>query len=148
MRFSSLGNCRKKGGMMVKVTTSASLEAGFENSFAALPEKFYDPTMPELVKGAVLQKYNQDLGRNWDSNLQKRRLNLLTFLPATCFLQTADPLPWPMPGISSAGLSPSLAMAAPLFWVRKLRWMAGVTMFSSKARAGPGFHGAVTAGLH
>lgn len=48
---------------MKKTTAVSTLKAGFENSFAALSNNFYEPSMPQAVHDPVLQKYNLKLGR-------------------------------------------------------------------------------------
>ncbi|MCG8551178.1 MAG: YdiU family protein [Desulfobacterales bacterium] len=77
---------------MKKTTAVSALKAGFENSFAALPQKFYDAAMPESVHGAVLEKYNQKLGRDMGFNFTKETPGLADCLAGNLVFSDAEPI--------------------------------------------------------
>ena len=93
---------------MVKITTSKPLEAGFENSFATLPEKFYDPAVPEPVKGAVLQKYNQELGWELGFEFTKETPTLSDYLAGNLLFADSRPIAMAYAGHQFGGFVPQL----------------------------------------
>nr|WP_319492452.1 YdiU family protein [uncultured Desulfobacter sp.] len=70
----------------------STLRAGFENSFATLDKKFYEPTMPEPVPSPVLQKYNTKLGRDLGLNFTKETPELAQYLAGNLIFTDADPI--------------------------------------------------------
>lgn len=77
---------------MKKTTAVSTLKAGFENSFAALPEKFYEPITPEIVHNPVLQKYNLKLSRELGLNFTKETQELADCLAGNLVFADSTPI--------------------------------------------------------
>lgn len=94
----------------MKNTTAAvsTLKAGFENSFAALPQKFYEPSMPEPVHGAVLQKYNRDLGRDMGFSFTPKTPELADCLAGNLVFADATPIAMAYAGHQFGNFVPQL----------------------------------------
>ncbi len=77
---------------MRNTTGLSTLKAGFENSFAALPKKFYEPVTPESVPNPVLQTYNWKLGRALGLNFTKETQELPQCLAGNLVFADAAPI--------------------------------------------------------
>ncbi|WP_321416622.1 protein adenylyltransferase SelO family protein [uncultured Desulfobacter sp.] len=93
---------------MEKTITVSTLKAGFKNSFAALPKKFYEPSMPEPVHGAVLQKYNQKLGRDMGFGFTKETPELADCLAGNLVFADATPIAMAYAGHQFGNFVPQL----------------------------------------
>nr|WP_320192800.1 YdiU family protein [uncultured Desulfobacter sp.] len=93
---------------MEKTNTVSTLRAGFQNSFAALPKKFYEPSMPEPVHGAVLQKYNQKLDRDMGFGFTKETPELADCLAGNLVFADATPIAMAYAGHQFGNFVPQL----------------------------------------
>ncbi len=132
---------------MEKTTAVSTLKAGFENSFAALPQKFYESTMPESVHGAVLEKFNRKLGRDMGFSFTKETPELGDCLAGNLIFADSEPIAMAYAGHQFGNFVPQLGDGrAILLGEKKLR-TENVLMSSSKVPDGPGSHGEETASL-
>ncbi|WP_020586399.1 protein adenylyltransferase SelO [Desulfobacter curvatus] len=93
---------------MEKTPAVSTLKAGFENSFAALPKKFYEPSMPEPVHGIVLQKYNQKLSRELGFNFTTETPELADCLAGNLIFSDATPIAMAYAGHQFGNFVPQL----------------------------------------
>ena len=77
---------------MEKTTVVSTLKAGFQNSFAALPKKFYEAIMPETVHNPVLQKYNWKLSRELGLNFTEETQELTDCLAGNLVFADSTPI--------------------------------------------------------
>ena len=97
-----------RSAYMEKTTVVSTLKAGFENSFAALEKKFYEPSMPEPVDAPVLQKYNQKLGRDMGFNFTKETPELADCLAGNLIFADATPIAMAYAGHQFGNFVPQL----------------------------------------
>ena len=77
---------------MEKEPAVSTLNAGFKNSFATLPKKFYEPITPETVHDPVLQKYNWKLGRELGFNFTQETPELTDCLAGNLIFADSTPV--------------------------------------------------------
>jgi len=85
-----------------------TLKAGFENSFAALEKKFYEPTTPESVPAPVLQKYNRKLDRDLGLNFTRNTPQLAECLAGNLNFADAAPIAMAYAGHQFGSFIPQL----------------------------------------
>lgn len=93
---------------MEKPPPESTLKAGFENSFAALPKKFYEPSMPEPVSDPVLQKYNLKLGLELGFNFTTETPELADCLAGNRVFADAAPIAMAYAGHQFGNFVPQL----------------------------------------
>lgn len=93
---------------MKKTTAVSTLKALFENSFAALPEKFYETIMPEPVKNPVLQKYNRQLDRELGLNFTNETEELIDCLAGNLVFADSTPIAMAYAGHQFGNFVPQL----------------------------------------
>ncbi len=93
---------------MKQTTARSMLKAGFENSFADLPQDFYEPCTPEPVPGAVLQKFNEDLARKLGFDFTRETPELTDYLSGNRLFADADPIAMAYAGHQFGGFVPQL----------------------------------------
>lgn len=93
---------------MKKTTPVSTLKALFENSFAALPEKFYETIMPEPVKNPVLQKYNRQLDRELGLNFTNETEELRDCLAGNLVFADSTPIAMAYAGHQFGNFVPQL----------------------------------------
>lgn len=93
---------------MKKTTAVSTLKAVFENSFAALPEKFYETIMPEPVQNPVLQKYNRQLDRELGLNFTNETEELIDCLAGNLVFADSTPIAMAYAGHQFGNFVPQL----------------------------------------
>ena len=93
---------------MKETTAVSALRAGFENSFAALDQKFYEPAKPEPVPTPVLQKYNRKLDWDLGLNFTKDTPELAQCLSGNLIFEDADPIAMAYAGHQFGNFVPQL----------------------------------------
>ncbi|NDY74258.1 YdiU family protein [Desulfobacter hydrogenophilus] len=93
---------------MEKTTAVSTLKAGFKNSFAALEEKFYDPSLPEPVHAPVLQKYNRKLGQELGFNFTQETPELADCLAGNLLFADSTPIAMAYAGHQFGNFVPQL----------------------------------------
>ena len=93
---------------MEKTTAVSTLKAGFENSFAALPKKFYEDITPETVDNPVLQKYNWKLSRELALNFTEETQELTDCLAGNLVFADSTPIAMAYAGHQFGNFVPQL----------------------------------------
>ncbi len=93
---------------MKQTTAGSTLKAGFENSFAGLPQDFYEPCTPDPVPGAVLQQFNDDLARELGFDFTRETPELTDYLSGNRLFADADPIAMAYAGHQFGGFVPQL----------------------------------------
>ena len=93
---------------MEKTTAVSTLKAGFKNSFAALPNKFYEEITPETVVDPVLQKYNWKLSRELGLNFTKETQELADCLAGNLVFADSTPIAMAYAGHQFGNFVPQL----------------------------------------
>jgi len=93
---------------MKDATAESTLRAGFENSFAALDKKFYEPAMPESVPSHVLQKYNHKLSLDLGLNFSNETAELANCLAGNMIFSDAAPIAMAYAGHQFGNFVPQL----------------------------------------
>ena len=93
---------------MEKTTVVSTLKAGFQNSFAALPKKFYEEITPETAENPVLQKYNWKLSRELGLNFTEETQELTDCLAGNLVFADSTPIAMAYAGHQFGNFVPQL----------------------------------------